>query len=117
MLKLIERIFRRSRASANSGPTDSQERRQHEAMLRQYRQQLKRQHDVFPYVQILTMEDEHVCSACQSEHGRIYHYRKAPRFPLRKCTCAKGCRCTPVLLQEWEAGGENNKKATGCKRK
>lgn len=93
---LLSRLIRNLFCKAK--PSKAFASREHKAMLRRFYQQLKRHHDTFPNIQIITMEDEHVCPACKTEHNRIYHYRKAPALPLKKCTCAMGCRCMPVCL-------------------
>lgn len=75
-------------------------KRSHRDCLRRFYASIKSHSDVYPYVQIMSMEDEHVCEACRAEHACIYHYKKLPKLPLKKCTCAMGCRCMPIMLME-----------------
>lgn len=76
--------------------------RTHRISIKSFYKNLKNHHDIMPYIQVTTMEDENVCVYCRGQNRTIYHYKKAPRFPLKKCTCKDGCRCMPVLLQPWQ---------------
>jgi hypothetical protein len=57
-------------------------------------------HDVFPFGQILTMEDEYTCEYCKKIAARIYPTEQVPLPPHKGCSSECGCRCTFVCLSK-----------------
>jgi len=57
-----------------------------------------RHRDVFPFGQILTMEDGLTCEHCKKIASRIYPIEQVPLPPHKGCTSECGCRCTFVCL-------------------
>lgn len=46
-----------------------------------------------------TVNDHHVCIACQELAEKVFTIIEAPSLPYNKCTNPKGCRCwvTPIV--------------------
>jgi len=47
----------------------------------------------FKKIQVMGVDDNNQCEACQALDGKSFPIKKVPELPLANCTCEIGCRC------------------------